>query len=100
MDRNDTPHGMLVGIIQSIEDGAAIYDANDRLAHFNRMDGSWVRIDCDKLPGGGTFVVTADITQSNISRKEIPGLRMSRTREKFRVKPRTVTASSAPIGCF
>ena len=111
-------------VIQSIEDGAAIYDTDDRLVHFNepytryfsrvldilkpgisfreifeaqaergiydgpesgmqawvdgrvklfddgakanefqRVNGGWVRIDYYKLLGGGTFVVTADITQ-------------------------------------
>ncbi len=115
---------LLANVIDSIEDGAALFDADDRLVMFNqkytqyftlildilkpgisfremfkgmadaglcrgtaaevehwvtqrlalfeggakgnefeRSDGSWVRIDYYKLPTGGTFVVTADITK-------------------------------------
>jgi len=117
------PQETLNGVINSIKDGAAIYDANDRLVQFNppylkyfsliddilkpgisfreifealaerglydgpksgtatwvdhrvklfesgakrneiqRTNGRWACIDYYKMEGGGTFVVTADIT--------------------------------------
>ena len=119
---------LLAEVMQSIDDGAAIYDANDRLIQLNeaytqyfslvgdllepgisfreifealaergsyegpedgkqswvdtwlklfeegakanefkRVDGVWVRVDYYKLPSGGTFVVTADITELRAS---------------------------------
>lgn len=118
---------MLKGVIDSIEDGAAIYDADDRLVQFNppylkyfelvkdiikpgvsfrqifealaerglyqgpqsgmadwvagrvnlfesgakkkefqRANGQWTNIDYYKISGGGTFVVTSDITERKL----------------------------------
>lgn len=120
----DSRMRLLAGIVDSIGDGAAIYDADDRLVQFNanyaryfdgvseavqpgisfdeimgllaqkwfghksadeiekwlnwriplfkngiknneflRPDGCWVGIDYYKIDGGGTFVITADISQ-------------------------------------
>ena len=123
MNSADDSHQLLSEIIESIEDGAAIFDRDDRLVQFNekytqyfllirdilkpgisfgemfqalarrglydgpesgledwvarrtrlfaegakanefqRVDGSWVRVDYYKLKSGSTFVVTADVT--------------------------------------
>lgn len=124
MDEATKLRELLFGVVDSIEDGAALYDSNDRLLEFNqnylqffrlvedlikpgisfreifealaergmyqgteaevqawvdqrvalfeqgsrtkefeRTDGRWARIDYYKLKKGGTFVVTADITE-------------------------------------
>jgi len=128
----DTPLAMLYKVIDSIEDGAAIYDANDCLVHFNpsyfryfklvedivrpgvsfrqifeaqaergmyqgaqagragwvenrialfqsgakknefqRLGGRWASVDYYKLSGGGTFVVTADITDRKVMEESL-----------------------------
>ncbi len=153
MDGFDDSGQLLADVIESIEDGAAIYDADDRLVQFNqqyaqyftliidilkpgisfrqmfeaqaerglyggpasgkqawvdarvklfgdgaranefqRVDGRWVRIDYYKLPSGGTFVVTADITK----RKEgEAALELSNERLEHMVAARTADLQAA-----
>ena len=153
MGRGNDSSQLLADVIQSIEDGAAIYDTNDRLVQFNdkytqyfllvhdllkpgitfreifeaqadrgliegseaekqawvnsrvklfddgaranefqRVDGSWVRIDYYKLPGGGTFVVTADITQRKAGEA---ALQQSKDRLEHAVAARTADLQAA-----
>ena len=150
----DEVEGQLAAeIVGSIEDGAAIYDSDDRLLHFNerytqyfslvrdilnpgisfreifeaqadrglydgdeagkqkwvdsrvklfddgakanefqRVDGSWVRIDYYKLPTGGTFVVTADISERKAGEA---ALRQSHERLEQMVEARTSELQAA-----
>ncbi len=143
----DATHQFLSEIIDSIEDGAALFDGDDRLVMFNetytqyftlikdilkpgisfpemfqalgnrglydgpeagledwiaertnlfvdgargnefeRVDGRWVRVDYYKLESGGTFIITADISERKRAERE---LEWARDELEQRIEERT-----------
>ena len=55
MPDKDKPAQLLSGVIDSIEDGAAIYDADDRLVEFNENYRQYFLLVEDILQPGITF---------------------------------------------
>ena len=55
MPDKDKPVQLLSGVIDSIEDGAAIYDADDRLVEFNENYRQYFLLVEDILQPGITF---------------------------------------------